>query len=78
MFKENMKGVKKMYKYKLINEHASSDKYGNCEICGKYTDSIYHQIEFKRYNHGYFINKELFGHKDCLTKERSEINEKII
>ena len=59
-----------MYKYKLINEHASSDKYGNCEICGKYTDSIYHQIEYKKYNQGYFINKELWGHKECLLKQR--------
>jgi len=59
-----------LYKYKLINECASSDKYGKCEICGKYVDSIYHQIEYKKYKSGWLVNKELFGHKDCLIKER--------
>jgi len=52
-----------MTKYKLINERASSNKYGKCEICGKYVDSIYHQIEYKKYKSGWLVNKELFGHK---------------
>ena len=59
-----------MYKYTLINEHASSDKYGNCEICGGYVDNIYHQSEFRKCEFGYFLNNELFGHKDCLIKNQ--------
>ena len=59
-----------MYKYKLINEHASSDKYGKCEVCGKFVDNIYNQSEFKKYKFGYFLNNELWGHKDCLIKNQ--------
>ena len=57
-----------MYKYNLINEHASSDKYGKCEVCGEYVDCIYRQIELKKWEFGYFMNNELWGHKDCLIK----------
>ena len=61
-----------MYKYKLINEHASSDKYGMCEVCNKFVDSIYLQIEYKKFKYGYFVNSELWGHKDCLINKRKE------
>jgi len=64
-----------LYKYKLINEHNSSNKYGKCEVCGKYADSIYHQTELKKYKFGYFVNNELWGHKDCLIKIRNLNNE---
>lgn len=59
-----------IYKYKLINELAGSNKYGDCEICGKYADTIYHQIEYKKYinqdRSRYFQLNDAFGHKDCL------------
>ena len=59
-----------MFKYKLINQNASSAKYGKCEICHKDVDSVYSQTEYKKWKYGWFINNNFFGHKDCLLKKR--------
>ncbi len=61
-----------IYKYKLINLKESSSKYGNCEVCHKWADSVYSQTEYKKYKFGYYETNTLFGHKDCLLKNRKK------
>ena len=61
------------YHYQLSNQHASSAKYGKCEVCGHEVDNVYSQHERKDFidENGspaltaYECNT-YFGHKDCL------------
>jgi len=66
------------YRYSLILQYCSSSKLGNCEVCGKYANDMFTQIEESFYNFSgegilmsgwrYVNNK--FGHEDCLIKIR--------
>ena len=40
----------------------SSDRFGNCEICNKFVDSVY----FNR-------NAGTFGHKECLEENKNSV-----
>lgn len=60
------------YIYRMKRLKGSSDKYGNCECCGRFVDSVYHLVMLK-----VFINHRgaestthdgnTFGHKACLA-----------
>ena len=61
------------YRYKLFRTGSSSDKFGNCEICNKPSDSIYYQIEEREYQKNRWTHYKCFdhfGHKDCLISIR--------
>jgi hypothetical protein len=68
------------FAYRLKNTHAGSDRYGNCERCGKQADTMYILTQSRRYTrhdgtegvtyHGCF---QLFGHKECLTNLTNEV-----
>ena len=70
--------IKGDYKYKLSRTGYGSDRYGVCDICGKWADSIYIQSEMKRYwnpidqrwSWTYEGCKTHIGHKECLIKIR--------
>ena len=66
------------YRYRLIPQHASSDKYGKCDICRKFVSDVYHQIEEKNYNVTEWTHAgcfDYFGHKECLeTRQVREDN----
>ena len=38
-----------MYRYDLNSTEESSNKYGNCYICGKHATEVFHQTEEKQY-----------------------------
>ena len=66
------------YEYSIIKTGESSQKYGNCEICGKSASEIFFQIEKKKYfntdkNKNSYTHHECsnrIGHKDCLKSIR--------
>ena len=65
------------YKYKVIKSNASSRKLGNCEVCGKFVDDVYHQIESKKYigldsetGWTHYKCSDYFGHKGCLESKQ--------
>ena len=66
-----------MVKYILISTGDSSNRYGNCEICGKHCSEVFMQypIEKKviRGKEIFIRGKTIFGHKDCLIKARKEV-----
>ena len=70
-----------MYRYKLTSLHASSDKYGKCEVCHSHASEVFFQTEEKQFNLDAIDAAQgftepfswtqhdctnLFGHKDCL------------
>lgn len=69
-----------MYRYNLISINESSQKYGNCEVCGQHTTEIFLQNEERYYTFnyrgimykGWTKNKckDYFGHKKCLLSKR--------
>lgn len=63
------------YRYKLFQQHATSDKYGNCEICGKFVSDVYSQRKVEvvmRDGEEHELHKfaSSFGHKECLLRQR--------
>jgi len=69
-----------MYRYNLTSTEESSNKYGNCEICGKHVTEVFHQTEERQYynpitHQTSWTQHEchnLFGHKECLkSKQRN-------
>ena len=64
------------YMYILKNQKANSQKYGNCEVCGKYANNIWAQKESQAYllngELHFKINNTIFGHKRCLYKIRKK------
>lgn len=62
------------YKYNLRQQHASSDKLGNCEICGKFVSDVYSQSKEHKFMFGgkehWAYDSDVFGHKECLIKIR--------
>jgi len=65
-----------MYLYRLTNTNESSQKYGECEVCGKHVSEVFSQQEERSYQ---FEGRErwtqhkchcLFGHKECLLCQR--------
>jgi hypothetical protein len=65
-----------VYRYKLIQQHASSDKLGPCEICGEFVSDVFHQMKERQFFSS--IDEEVhwahergtFGHQECLIKIR--------
>ena len=59
-----------MLEYTLIQQHATSDKYGKCRICGKFVSDVYSQqrkrIEIQNGKKCIYYEGEAFGHKKCL------------
>lgn len=61
------------YTYKMFGPKGDSYKYGNCEVCGEFCSTIYHQVEGKEYEPGsitHFNCHSMFGHEDCLISIR--------
>jgi hypothetical protein len=64
-----------MYRYRMVQTHCSSDRYGACEVCRKFVSDVWHMIEERRYQFEGRIGftqqgcKDLFGHKECLESE---------
>ncbi|GEA09167.1 hypothetical protein KUL42_39280 [Alteromonas sp. KUL42] len=67
----------KGFAYRLSRTNAGSAKYGPCEVCGKYADTMYMLVEMVRFwnpvkkknsvtHHG--CRSSTFGHKECLAK----------
>lgn len=57
------------YRYRLVNQQASSDKYGVCEVCHKPVSEVWSQYEEQEYKPGQFTQhncRSYFGHKECL------------
>lgn len=67
------------YKYAITSTHASSDKYGACEVCKKRASEVFSQSEQREY-FSPLKNREsktfagcrphIFGHKKCLISVR--------
>lgn len=66
------------FAYRMVNTGHGSHRFGNCEICGKHVDTIYHLTQTQRYeydgktgmtHHNCF---SAWGHKDCLAKLTNE------
>jgi len=72
------KAIPAQYTYVLKPSGKNSNALENCEVCGTFVDSVYHQIEgryfefegAKRITH--HKCSDLFGHKDCLLSKRQE------
>ena len=61
------------YRYKTSQMHASSEKYGLCEVCGKSVTDVYYQSEARQMASGRLTHlgcKALFGHSTCLESVR--------
>lgn len=60
------------YKYRMMEIGETSKKYGNCEICGRYVDNVYTQVEERAYKYGWTLQgcHDYFGHKECLESKR--------
>ena len=59
-----------MYNYKLKPQNASSDRLGNCEICGKFVSDVYLQVRYRKTETGEVREGDAFGHKECLMEVR--------
>ncbi len=63
-----------MYAYRLTNAGSGSVRYGNCEVCGKPADTIYHLVRLHRYfsiikkTESLAFDYDSFGHKKCLSE----------
>lgn len=63
------------YEYLIRSTHASSDKYGVCEICGKHASEVFMQKKRKpseKFPDIKIIGSLTFGHKKCLIDLREE------
>lgn len=50
----------------------SSHKYGRCEICNKFCDSVFIKSFYEQGSH----NGELFGHHACLMPTLTSVRER--
>lgn len=65
--------IKEIYRYRLSRLHATLDKYGVCEICGKFVADVFHQTEARRTSQGTWTHSgchNIFGHYNCLMDAR--------
>lgn len=68
------------YVYGLSRQGCSSDKLGNCAICGEFVSDVYLQTEKRVYFSPLRQEKGLtahkcyshFGHKECLLSQRRQ------
>lgn len=59
-----------IYKIKVFNTHDSSRRYGNCEVCGKPVNEVYHLTALREYKSGHFTwngGFEFWGHIECFA-----------
>lgn len=69
------------HRYQLKTTNWNSNKYGNCEVCGKFCATVYHQghdryFEFndkegKLYS-GWGMQPGLYGCEKCLIERRKQ------
>lgn len=61
-----------MYRYKISQTGYSSDKLGNCEICGGHASEVSHMVEERKYKYGYtrLGCQDIFGHVDCSCSSK--------
>lgn len=71
------------YKYELKSMGASSDRYGNCKVCGKHATEMFRQVEQMRIeaedcvegdnpedSWTHYNCHDLFGHEECLKSKQ--------
>lgn len=61
------------YVYRIKNTGFASDRYGNCERCGKHCSEVFYQVEGRVFEPGQVTHLEcnnLFGHETCLIGAR--------
>lgn len=85
-FKETIIETKEgLYRYRIKHTLYSSQRYGNCEMCGKFCESVYVQYENVWYDftdehpdipdmRGWSSHKcsTWFGHEKCLLEARKK------
>ena len=62
------------YRYRLSSTGYNSNRYGNCEVCGKYVTEVFIQTKTKHYKfehngvvyEGWSHQGDAFGHEKCL------------
>jgi hypothetical protein len=63
-----------LWRYTLSRKGCTSQRLGNCEICGEYVNDVYYQGEEKRFIYRFddtwLSGKGIFGHKECLIDVR--------
>jgi hypothetical protein len=66
------------YSYTIKNKNTSSERLGNCEVCGKHVSEVFHQMEKRQFDgvngRGWtcYGCHDYFGHYDCLIAQRRE------
>jgi hypothetical protein len=76
--REGLIGIPDQYSYKLSATGGNSQKYGSCQVCGKYATEVFMQWQSKYYfSPAYGIGGwtysgcvVLFGHEQCLRTRR--------
>jgi len=65
------------YRYRLVQQHVTSDRLGMCEICNKFVADMYSQSEQQQFaigdgNEHWAYNRDVFGHRECLIGIRKK------
>ena len=63
---------KPKYRYKITSTGASSEKYGNCEICDKFVSDVHAMTRYRKTATGEAVEWCVFGHESCLLKRREQ------
>lgn len=65
------------YQYKLKRMGGNSSKFGRCDVCGEFADTVYYQSEWVEFEDGGMIfltsagaSDPIWGHKECLISQR--------
>jgi hypothetical protein len=70
------------YRYRLRSTGHSSDRYGNCEVCGNRCSDVFIQVEEVQYeipqegdkpveiSWTHYGCQTIFGHEDCLKSKQ--------
>jgi hypothetical protein len=67
-------------RYRLISTGSSSERLGDCEVCGEHVSEVFRQVEERFYSfvHNGEVSegwtqhecRSFFGHEACLLKQR--------
>lgn len=63
-------------RYRLSSTKHSSQRYGNCEVCGKHASEVFVQVEeikiADEVGRWYRKTGTIFGHEECLRQARNQ------
>ena len=68
--------------FRVPPTEASSDRYGDCEICHGRVSDVWHQVRFRffafeharRHYQGWAYRTDAFGHEACLRARQQQPN----